>query len=183
MRVVLPLAGYGKRMRPQTWSKPKPLVSVAGKPILGHVLDTLQATSPDSYIFITGWLGDQVREYMATAHPELTTRYVVQEELRGQAHAIYLAKEWLEGPTLIVFVDTLFQGDMRGPIPGALALSWSKTTVSRALWKSRLQWSIARPSLAPIGYGMAKPWSELRRRSWPADAASGVSTISLTPCR
>jgi len=114
MRVVLPLAGYGKRMRPQTWSKPKPLVSVAGKPILGHVLDTLQATSPDSYIFITGWLGDQVREYMATAHPELTTRYVVQEELRGQAHAIYLAKEWLEGPTLIVFVDTLFQGDMRG---------------------------------------------------------------------
>ncbi|MGC9359045.1 MAG: sugar phosphate nucleotidyltransferase [Anaerolineae bacterium] len=112
MQVVLPLAGYGKRMRPQTWSKPKPLVSVAGKPVLGHVLDTLEAASPDSYIFITGWLGEQVREYMETEYPQLTARYVVQEELKGQAHAIHLAEEWLKGPTLIVFVDTFFVGDI-----------------------------------------------------------------------
>jgi len=127
MQVVLPLAGYGKRMRPQTWSKPKPLVSVAGKPVLGHVLDTLEAASPDSYILITGWLGEQVRDYMASEHPQLTARYVVQEELKGQAHAIYLAKEWLKGPTLIVFVDTLFAGNVRNlGSEGEDGIIWTK---------------------------------------------------------
>jgi len=127
MQVVLPLAGYGKRMRPQTWSKPKPLVSVAGKPVLGHVLDTLEAASPDSYIIITGWLGEQVRDYMASEHPQLTARYVVQEELKGQAHAIYLAKEWLKGPTLIVFVDTLFAGNVRNlGSEGEDGIIWTK---------------------------------------------------------
>jgi len=114
MQVVLPLAGLGKRMRPQTWSRPKPLLSVAGKPVLGHVLDTLNATSPEAYILITGWLGERVRQYMADEHPELTTRFVVQEELKGQAHAIHLAREWLQGPLMIVFVDTLFEGDLSG---------------------------------------------------------------------
>ncbi len=127
MQVVLPLAGYGKRMRPQTWSKPKPLVSVAGKPVLGHVLDTLEAASPDSYTLITGWLGEQVRDYMASEHPQLTARYVVQEELKGQAHAIYLAKEWLKGPTLIVFVDTLFAGNVRNlGSEGEDGIIWTK---------------------------------------------------------
>jgi len=127
MQVVLPLAGYGKRMRPQTWSKPKPLVSLAGKPVLGHVLDMLEAASPDSYIIITGWLGEQVRDYMASEHPQLTARYVVQEELKGQAHAIYLAKEWLKGPTLIVFVDTLFAGNVRNlGSEGEDGIIWTK---------------------------------------------------------
>lgn len=127
MQVVLPLAGYGKRMRPQTWSKPKPLLSVAGKPILGHVLDTLQAASPDAYVFITGWLGEEVERYMAAEHPEITAHYVVQEELKGQAHAIYLAKKWLKGPTLIVFVDTLFEGDLSGLGSGSEdGIIWTK---------------------------------------------------------
>ncbi len=114
MQVVLPLAGLGTRMRPQTWSRPKPLLSVAGKPVLGHVLDSLTAASPDAYILITGWLGETVRRYMATEYPQLVSRFVVQEELKGQAHAIYLAREWLVGPLLIVFVDTLFEGDLSG---------------------------------------------------------------------
>jgi glucose-1-phosphate thymidylyltransferase len=127
MQVLLPLAGYGKRMRPQTWSKPKPLIGVAGKPVLGHVLDTLDAASPDSYVFITGWLGEQVREYMETEHPQLIARYVVQEELKGQAHAIYLAREWLRGPTLIVFVDTIFVGDVRNlGSEGEDGIIWTK---------------------------------------------------------
>jgi len=113
MKIVLPVAGFGKRMRPQTWSKPKPLLNVAGKPILGHVLDKFEALDVEEVIFITGWLGDQIQEYV-DANYSFTARYVVQEELKGQAHAIYLAREYLTGPCIIVWVDTLFEANLQG---------------------------------------------------------------------
>lgn len=113
MQVILPLAGFGKRMRPHTWSKPKPLLNVAGKPVLGHVLDKIAPLNPDQVVFITGWLGEQIQEYVGE-HYALDAHYVVQQELRGQAHAIYLAKEYLHGPCLILFVDTLFEADLAG---------------------------------------------------------------------
>jgi glucose-1-phosphate thymidylyltransferase len=84
------------------------LVSVAGKPVLGHVLDMF-GTVPevDELIFIIGYLGEQIEEYVSGAYPELPTRYVVQEEMLGQSHAIWLARDGLEGPMLMAFVDTL----------------------------------------------------------------------------
>jgi glucose-1-phosphate thymidylyltransferase len=111
MKVILPLAGLGTRMRPHTWSKPKPLISIAGKPVLGHVLDMLAPLDVDEVIFIVGWLGGQVQEYVE-ANYSFKTRYVVQEELKGQAHAIYLAKEYISGPSLIIFVDTIFEANL-----------------------------------------------------------------------
>lgn len=107
------MAGLGKRMRPHTWSRPKPLLCVAGKPVLGHVLDSLIPLNPERAIFIIGWLGDQIKEYVS-ANYRFDARYVVQEELKGQAHAIYLAKEHISGPCIIVFVDTLFEADLSG---------------------------------------------------------------------
>src|SRR4030042_5895500 len=105
MKVLVPLAGSGTRMRPHTWSRPKPLLNVAGKTVLAHVLDPFTSLEIEEMIFIVGWLGDQIREYV-DANYDFSTRYVVQEELKGQAHAIYLAKEYLSGPCIIVFVDT-----------------------------------------------------------------------------
>lgn len=64
MKVIIPTAGLGTRLRPHTYSKPKPLVSVAGKSVLGHVLDTLQQISIDEIVFITGYLGNQIEEYV-----------------------------------------------------------------------------------------------------------------------
>ena len=58
MDIILPVAGLGTRLRPQTWSKPKPLVSLAGKTILEHVLDRVYPTNPDRIIFITGFMGE-----------------------------------------------------------------------------------------------------------------------------
>jgi len=113
MKVVLPVAGFGKRMRPHTWSKPKPLLNVAGKPILGHVLDKFKTLDIEEVIFITGWLGDQIKDYVE-ANYDFDTRYVVQKELKGQAHAIYMAREYLTGPCIILWVDTLFEADLRG---------------------------------------------------------------------
>jgi len=114
MKVIIPLAGFGKRMRPHTWSKPKPLVNIAGKPVLGHVLDKLADldVEVDELIFIVGWLGEQIEEYYAAAGYPYPARYVEQRDLLGQAHAIWLAREALEGPALIIFVDTIFEADL-----------------------------------------------------------------------
>lgn len=116
MKVIIPLAGFGKRMRPHTWSKPKPLLNVAGKPVLGHILDKLSAldVEVDELIFIVGWLGEQIEEYYEASGYGYPARSVLQTELLGQAHAIWLARENLSGPVLIIFVDTIFEADLSG---------------------------------------------------------------------
>jgi glucose-1-phosphate thymidylyltransferase len=114
MKVVLPMAGFGTRLRPLTWSKPKPLVQVAGKAIIGHVLDMFcQLPDLEEVIFIVGFLGEQVQEYVRRTYPDLRARYVEQKDLLGQSQAIWLAWEHLDGPILISFVDTLVDTDFR----------------------------------------------------------------------
>ncbi len=128
MKIVIPMAGYGTRLRPHTWSKPKPLVTVAGKPVLGHVLDMFASLpSIDEVIFIVGYLGDQVQNYVARAYPGLRARYVEQTDMLGQSHAVWLARQGLSGPMLLVFVDTLIDADLSGlQAEGAEALAWVK---------------------------------------------------------
>lgn len=111
MQAIIPLAGFGTRLRPHTYTKPKPLVSVAGKPVLGHILDKLTGLDIEEIIFIVGYLGDQIRDYVG-ANYAFPSRYIEQSELKGQAHAIYLAKEHIRGPVLIIFVDTIFETDL-----------------------------------------------------------------------
>jgi glucose-1-phosphate thymidylyltransferase len=128
MKIVIPMAGYGTRLRPHTWSKPKPMVSVAGKPVLGHVLaafDRLPAI--DEVIFIVGYLGEQVASYVAHTYPRLNAHYIEQRDLLGQSHAIWLARERLSGPMLMVFVDTLIETDLSGlASEEAEAVAWVK---------------------------------------------------------
>jgi glucose-1-phosphate thymidylyltransferase len=115
LKIVIPMAGYGTRLRPQTWSKPKPLVTAAGKTILGHVFDILQtAGDPDKqeFIFITGYLGDQVEAFMEEHYPRMKASYILQAERHGQSHAVAMARDLIEGPTLIVFVDTLIDTNL-----------------------------------------------------------------------
>jgi glucose-1-phosphate thymidylyltransferase len=112
MKVIIPLAGFGTRLRPHTYSRPKPLINVAGKPVLGHLLDKLRPLPVDEFIFITGYLGDQIKEYVSKNYGDTPSRYFVPEELNGQSPAILLAKEASSGPVLILFVDTIFEGDL-----------------------------------------------------------------------
>ncbi len=112
MNLILPTAGMGTRLRPHTFSKPKPLVTVAGKPVLGHVLDDLVALPMEKVVFIVGYLGEQIERYVRAEY-DLPAEFVVQHELKGQAHAIHLARGLVRGPTLIVFVDTLVEADLR----------------------------------------------------------------------
>jgi glucose-1-phosphate thymidylyltransferase len=111
MKVIIPTAGLGSRLRPHTYSKPKPLVSVAGKPVLGHILDTLSQIEIEELIFITGYLGEQIEQYVRK-NLDIPARFIEQTELKGQAHAIYLAREVVSGPTLILYVDTIFEADL-----------------------------------------------------------------------
>lgn len=115
LKIVIPMAGYGKRLRPQTWSRPKQLISLAGKTVIEHVLDTFSTLPEDfqvEYVFIVGYLGDKIRDFMREEYPDLTVHFVVQEEMKGQSHAIYLAKEYIQGPMLMVFADTLLETEL-----------------------------------------------------------------------
>jgi len=115
LNVVIPMAGFGTRMRPHTWSKPKPLVNVAGKTVLDHVLDIVStaANLDDCRLaFIVGYLGDQIRAHMAEHYPQVETNFYVQEKMLGQTHAIAMARQQMHGPTLVLFSDTLVIDDM-----------------------------------------------------------------------
>jgi glucose-1-phosphate thymidylyltransferase len=107
MKLVIPMAGYGTRMRPHTWTRPKPLLPLAGKPILDHVVERFNNPPISEYVFIVGWLGDQVKTHIESTQT-IPARFVLQDEMLGQAHAIWLARDHLEGPLFLTWVDTLF---------------------------------------------------------------------------
>lgn len=111
MQVVVLTAGLGTRLRPHTFSKPKPLVNVAGKPMLAHVLDSLPPLVIDELVFVTGYLGNQIQEFV-TKEYNYRTQFIEQSELRGQAHAIHLTRDVVDGPVLIVFGDGIFKSDL-----------------------------------------------------------------------
>jgi glucose-1-phosphate thymidylyltransferase len=128
LKIVIPMAGWGTRMRPHTWSKPKPLVSVAGKTSLDHLLDMF-TTLPDpknaEFVFIIGpFLGEQIPVYIQKNYPQIKANYVVQTEMKGQSHALWLAREHLHGPMIMIFSDTLldtdfsFLGDEKADVVG-----------------------------------------------------------------
>ena len=116
LKIFIPMAGWGTRMRPHTWSKPKPLVSVAGKTSLEHLLDMFK-TLPDpentEYVFIVGpYLGEiQVPPFIKENYPDLKAHYMVQNEMKGQSHALWLARDHMHGPMLVCFSDTLMETD------------------------------------------------------------------------
>lgn len=112
MKVIIPVAGKGTRLRPHTYSKPKPLLHVAGKAVLGHLLDHFK-DRPDveEIIFITGDMDEQIKEYVAK-HYTFKARYIKQESLNGDAGALYLAKDDISSDLLILYNDTMFYGDI-----------------------------------------------------------------------
>jgi glucose-1-phosphate thymidylyltransferase len=113
MDVILPVAGFGTRLRPHTWSKPKPLVPVAGKPMLEHVLDRVMEANPDKLVFITGYLGDQIEAWARETY-DVELAFVEQPEMLGQTDAILRTRHLVQDDALILFPDMLFETDFTG---------------------------------------------------------------------
>jgi glucose-1-phosphate thymidylyltransferase len=130
MKAVIPVAGMGRRLRPHTLTMPKALVPVAGKPILGHILDEIAGLRIEEVILILGPTGDPIRAYVERAY-RFKTQYAVQQEALGIGHAIYQCRAFLDDePVLIVLGDTVYHTDfsvLSGGLPtsavGVKALS------------------------------------------------------------
>jgi glucose-1-phosphate thymidylyltransferase len=115
MKALIPVAGAGTRLRPHTYTQPKPLIPVAGKPILAHIIDELIEAGFTEFVFVIGYLGEKVRNFVQHNYKNYTCEFVLQEERQGLGHAVWTAREHLrdEKELLIVLGDTVFDMDMR----------------------------------------------------------------------
>ena len=114
MKVIIPVAGVGTRLRPHTHSTPKVLLPVAGRPILDHVLEPIARLQPEEVAFVVGYLGAEIESYVRE-HYSFKSRFVWQDRLLGLGHAINLAiQQMSDGPLLIVLGDTIVETDLKG---------------------------------------------------------------------
>jgi len=116
MKAVIPLAGKGTRLRPHTHHTPKPLLKVAGKPVLAYILDDLRALGIEEMVFIVGHLREAVEAWIESEYPGIAGQYVLQEVQDGTAGAIALAEPFVNEDLLIVFPDAVLEVDY-GMIP------------------------------------------------------------------
>src|SRR3982751_2545301 len=111
MKVIIPLAGKGTRLRPHTHITPKPMLKIAGKPVIYYVMEDLQALgNVEQVIYITGHLKEKVERYARKKYP-FASVFVEQVDQRGTADAVALARPYIDQPVMIIFVDTIFDAD------------------------------------------------------------------------
>jgi len=114
MKTIILLAGFGTRLRPHTWSRPKPILRVAGNTIVGHILDHMADITTGEVIFVVGYRGDQIETWIREHYPHLDTHFVVQEEALGQAHAVWLCRDFLDDEDVVVaFGDGIIEADYK----------------------------------------------------------------------
>jgi len=112
MKVIIPLAGKGTRLRPHTHITPKPMLKIAGKPVIDYVMEDLQRLgNVEQVIYITGHLKDKVELYARAKYP-FDAVFIEQEVQDGTAGAVALAKPYVDQPVFIIFVDTIFDADL-----------------------------------------------------------------------
>src|SRR5580693_7690156 len=112
MKVIIPLAGKGTRLRPHTHVTPKPMLRVAGRPVMSYILEDLKTLGGiDEVIYITGHLKERVEEYARSALP-VRSVFIEQKVQDGTAGAVALARAHVDQPVLIIFVDTIFDADL-----------------------------------------------------------------------
>ncbi len=113
MRAIIPVAGIGSRLRPHTYTVPKVLINVAGKPIIGHILDKVIEHGFSEATIVIGYMGDKIKDYVLD-HYSIKVDFVEQEERLGLGHAIYLSKHTISrDPILIILGDTIFDVNLK----------------------------------------------------------------------
>ncbi|MGH7503904.1 MAG: sugar phosphate nucleotidyltransferase [Longimicrobiales bacterium] len=112
MKVIIPLAGKGTRLRPHTHVTPKPLLRVGGQPVMSYILEDLETLGVREIVFITGYLKEKIEAYIAAEWRQFTAHFVEQPVQDGTAGAVRLAEPFIDEDCLIIFVDTLFDADL-----------------------------------------------------------------------
>ena len=109
IKAVIPVAGVGTKLRPHTFTQPKPLIPVAGKPIISHIIDQFLKVGIDDFVVIIGYLGDKIRQYVIETYPQIKVEFIYQERRLGLGHAIWTASEAFQDADELVIVlgDTI----------------------------------------------------------------------------
>ena len=115
MKIIIPVAGIGSKLRPHTHTQPKALVPVAGKPILAHIVDSLVEAGLNDFVFIIGYLGDKIESFITEKYPKIKASFIVQEPREGTGHAVWLAHSLITNneDILIVLGDTIVEFDLK----------------------------------------------------------------------
>ena len=115
MKAIIPVAGAGTQLRPLTYTQPKPLIPVAGKAIVSFIIDSLEKVGVEEYIFVIGYLGEKIKDYIERHYPNLKKQFVAQEDRFGTGHAIWTAREYIRDcdDLLIFFGDTMLDMDFQ----------------------------------------------------------------------
>jgi glucose-1-phosphate thymidylyltransferase len=108
MKAIIPVAGAGTKLRPHTYTQPKALIPLAGKTILSINVDQLHEAGINEFVFIVGYLGEKIQDYIRTKYPKLSCHFIFQNERKGTAHAVDLAKQIIgDDEVIIVLGDTI----------------------------------------------------------------------------
>ena len=114
MKAIIPVAGAGTKLRPHTYTQPKALIPLAGKTILSIIIDQLQEAGIKDFVFIIGYLGEKIQDYVKEKYPHLNVHFVQQNERQGTGHAIKLTRDIVgEDEMLIVLGDTIAEYDLK----------------------------------------------------------------------
>ena len=108
MKAIIPVAGAGTKLRPHTYTQPKALIPLAGKTVLSIIVDQLRDAGVNEFIFIVGYLGDKIQDYVKTNYPSLSVHFVYQNDRQGIGHAVRLTKSIVAGDDVIIVLgDTI----------------------------------------------------------------------------
>jgi glucose-1-phosphate thymidylyltransferase len=114
MKAIIPVAGAGTKLRPHTYTQPKALIPLAGKTVLSIIIDQLKEAEIDEIIFIVGYLGDKIRDYVKQKYPDLKVHFVYQTDRQGIGHAIRMTKSIVDNDEVFVMLgDTICEYDIK----------------------------------------------------------------------
>ena len=113
MKAIIPLAGAGTKLRPHSYTQPKALIPLAGKTVLSIIIDQLKDVGIKEFVFIVGYFGDKIQDYVKNKYPDLTAHYVHQVDRQGVGHAIRLTRSIVDkDEVFVVLGDTICEYDV-----------------------------------------------------------------------